>query len=165
MLKIHNQNFIKKMKQKLAKMAEQKTELLSTSSKTQGSTPTAERHFHSATTHPMSDTNVTEVNGISNATENISDSRMTPMPNIRELSHKKKDKEKSERKRNASDYWKFLSFDYQFNDWTQEDIDSITPLSSLTVPEQECALVEDLLFVLVVSAVNTNLMIHNELIE
>lgn len=140
------------MKLKLAKMAEQKTEMLSPSSKTQASTPTNERHFHSATTHPMSDTNATEIHSTSNTIEHISDSRMTPMPNIRELSNKKKDKERSERKRNASDYWKFLSFDYQFNDWTQEDVDSITPLSSLTVPEQETALIDDLLFVLIVSS-------------
>ncbi|CAG2176410.1 unnamed protein product [Oppiella nova] len=58
----------------------------------------------------------------------------------KELSTKKKDKRKS------SD-WKFLTFDYQFNDWSQEE--SIRPLNSLSVAEQESALIEDLLFVLI----------------
>ena len=88
----------------------------------------------------MSETNSTQINGISTTNELLFDNQMTP--DIKELSNKKKDK------RNKTNDWKFLTFDYQFNEWSDEDL--IQPLSKLSVPEQESALIEDLLFVLIV---------------
>lgn len=62
---------------------------------------------------------------------------------------------KKKEKRNKMSDWKFLSLDYQPNDWTQE---SIRPLNSLSVTEQECALIEDLLFVLIVCLFKLNVI-------
>lgn len=115
--------------------------IFSSAAKSQVSTASDTRHsFHSATTQQMSETNSTQINGISTTNELLFDNQMTP--DIKELSNKKKDK------RNKTNDWKFLTFDYQFNEWSDEDL--IQPLSKLSVPEQESALIEDLLFVLIV---------------
>lgn len=64
--------------------------------------------------------------------------------------HVSRDRKKSGLKRSAVKLadWKHLSLDYQPIDWTKEL--PIKALNSLTVAEQESALIEDLLFVLIV---------------
>lgn len=50
-------------------------------------------------------------------------------------------------KKGGKKEWGFLSFDFQAVNWGKS---IVTPLRELTVPEQENALIEDLLFVLTV---------------
>ena len=125
------------------RLATDQTDAISSATKTHVSTTSDNRHsFNSATTHQISETNITEMNIISNATEEVFDIRIGSTPETKDTSNKKRDK------RNKMTDWKFLTFDYQVNEWTQED--TIQPLSNLSVPEQESALIEDLLFVLIV---------------
>ncbi|CAG2115806.1 unnamed protein product, partial [Medioppia subpectinata] len=99
------------------------------------STSSGDRHpFYSTMNQRMSALDVNELR------DELSDNRNVFTKANKELSAKKKDKRKS------SD-WKFLTFDYQFNDWSQEE--TIRPLNTLSVAEQESALIEDLLFVLI----------------
>jgi hypothetical protein len=82
-----------------------------------------------------------DITGILNIDEEMADNYRHVS---KDLSHKKKDK-----RINKLVDWKFLTLDYQPCDWTQEM--AIKPLSSLSVGEQESALIEDLLFILIVS--------------